>query len=320
MPRIEQKVGKEAKKAENPALSDENEPEIQVSGEDSGQNHDEPSIDGVEELRKQLKAEKEARQADREARIEAERRANESQRAAYDARAEIAQSNETLIDSSIERLTQESAILKREYASAIASGDHQRAADINERWIDRRNDLKVLQQGKEAMAEERAKPKAPPQPIASGDLADQFAAALKGPSRDWVLQHRDHADTRSKQQAIIGAHNIAVARGHEADSPGYFAEVERVLGITPSRGRTNDVEDDEDESPFSAAAAPIERRAAPSAAPVSRSGGPPGAPSPRTVRLSKAEAEAAEASGITHEEYWRNKQRAIKAGEISTRH
>ena len=319
MPRIEQKVGKEAKKAENPEVSDENEPEIQVSGEDSGQNHDEPSIDGVEELRKQLKAEKEARQADREARIEAERRANESQKAAFDARNEIAQSNETLIDSSIERLTQESAILKREYAQAIAAGDHQRAADINERWIDRRNDLKTLQQGKEAMAEERAKPKAPPAPISTGDLADQFAAALKGASRDWVLQHRDHADTRAKQQAIIGAHNIAVARGHEADSPGYFAEVERVLGITPSRGKTDDEGDDE-ESPFSSAAAPIERRSSPSAAPVSRSGVPPGAPSPRTIRLSKAEIDAAEASGITPEEYWRNKQKAIKAGEISTRH
>ena len=64
--------------------------------------------------------------------MEAERRANESQKAAYDAQNEIAQSNETLIDSSIERLTQESAILKREYAAAIASGDHQRAADIND--------------------------------------------------------------------------------------------------------------------------------------------------------------------------------------------
>jgi len=319
MPRIEQKTGKEAKKAEDPALSDENVPEIEVSGEDSGQNREESAIDGVEELRKQLKAEQEARKADREARIEAERRANESQRAAFDARNEIAQSNETLIDSSIERVTQESVILKREYAAALASGDHQRAAEIQERWIDRRNDLKVLQQGKEAMAEERAKPKAAPQPIVSGDLADQFAAALKGPSRDWVLKNREHADTRAKQTAIIGAHNIAVARGHAEDSPGYFAEVERVLGITPSRGRTDDDSDD-DESPFSAAAAPVERRSSPSAAPVSRSGVAPGSPSPRTIRLSKAEIDAAEASGITPEEYWKNKQKAIKAGEISTRH
>ena len=152
-------------------------------------------------------------------------------------------------------------------------------------------------------------------------MADQFAAALKGPSREWVLRHREHANSKAKIDAIIGAHNVAVARGHDADTPGYFAEVDRVLGITPSRGRTDDGDDEDGDDPMSAAAAPSSgrRAAAPSAAPVSRSGVAPGSPNPRTIRLSKAEIDAAEASGITPEEYWKNKQAAIKAGEI-TRH
>ena len=308
MPRIEQKAGKKAEEVEDPAIHDQNEPEIEVSGEKT-------EIDGLDELKRQLEEVKKGREEDRERRIAAERDANESRKAAYDARNEVSQSNETLIDSSIERVAQESAILKQQYAQAIAAGDHQRAADINERWIDRRNDLKVLQQGKEAMAEERSKPKAPPAQV-HADPAEAFAAALQGPSRNWVLAHKEYANTPKKQASIIAAHNVAVGKDLEPDTPGYFAEVERVLGITPERGRNDVEEEDDGESPFSEAAAPV-RRSAPVAAPVSRSGSVPGAPSQRSVRLSAREIEAAEASGITPEEYWKNKQAILKE---STRH
>jgi phage I-like protein len=117
---------------------------------------------------------------------------------------------------------------------------------------------------------------------------------------------------------MIAAHNLALADGHAADTDGYFDSVEDTLKIN-QRAPTRAVQDDDEDERFSEASRPTSgRQTAPSAIPVSRDVSPSGARQ-RTIRLSAAEAEAAELSGITHEEYARNRDayRAERGGRLN---
>ena len=101
---------------------------------------------------------------------------------------------------------------------------------------------------------------------------------------------------------------INVARGIAPDSDEYFAVVESALGIAKPAPKEAATED----GVLSAAAAKPERDTAPPAAPVSRGG-----PSSRSVRLSAEEIEMAEMSGVTAEEYARNKAALQKEGRMT---
>lgn len=273
-------------------------------------------IEGLEQLKKQLAEEKKARLAEAEARAEAERRANEQAKVAFEARNESEDTNLRLIESAMEQLNREGSILEANYANAMAKGDFQGAAKVQRLMAQNEAKLLQLENGKEAMA---SKPKAKAPAPQYSDMSDAFAAQLQGRSRQWVLEHREHANSQAKINAIIGAHNIALSRGHAADTDGYFGEVERILGINQAKPQRNDAQDGEGGDELSGAAEPVSRRASPPAAPVSRSGASPGTNSPRVVRLSAEEAEIARMTGQTPEEYWKHKQAAIKSGEM-TRH
>ena len=151
-----------------------------------------------------------------------------------------------------------------------------------------------LENGKEAYAS-RPKPEPP-----KADPVEALASQLTPRSAQWVRAHPQCATDPRLTQKMIAAHNIAVADGFQPDTDDYFSSIEDTMKLTPKH------EAEIDEDPTAQAAKVVQRRSSPPAAPVTRSGSAPGS-NPRIVRLSAAEVEAAEASGLTPQEYYKNK-------------
>jgi len=253
-----------------------------------------------------LKHLKEQLEAANRARVEAEYRAQESDRQAQKADMNTQQANLYTISSAIDAQKREVEIQKATLAAALSNGDHQQAAEIQYAMSETSSRLQQLQLGKEALEKEI---KNPPQkqyqsPV---DPVEQFASQLSPRSAAWVRAHPQCVTDPRLQQKMIAAHNIAVADGIPADSDDYFQFVEDTLKISPKRQEAQ-------ESAMSDASAPVQRRTAPPATPVSRSGTGTGR---QTARLTKEEAEMAKMMGQTPEEYAKNKLELIAAGRIT---
>jgi hypothetical protein len=242
---------------------------------------------GLEKLQKQLDAEKAAR-------IAAENRANEASHAEAAARTDVQKTQLDLVTSAIERVTQANDGLEAQYATAAAAGDWGGAAKVQRQMADNSAKLAQLEAGKNALE------KAPkPTPRASVDPVEAYVAdvAPQWPkSAQWLRSHPDFVTDKNKNQQMVAAHQLALARGHAVESDGYFASIEKTLDLTPAVARSDPkIADDDD--PTKDAAKPVNgsgRQAAP-AAPVSRSGNG-GGTKPGRVTLTPAQVEAAHAS------------------------
>lgn len=256
-----------------------------------------PAEDGIAELRKQLESE-------RVARAEAERRANDAAQQAYKAKNEVEDTNLHLINSAIDTVKRNNDILKAQYRDAMAVGDYEKVAEINDSMNENHSKLRDLQVGREAL-EKRPKSE-PPRPVQS-DPVEALASQLTPRSAAWVRAHPECATDPRLYQKMIAAHQLAVADGIQPDSDEYFEAVESTMRIAPSRQERVD--------PMAEAAKPIQRRSAPPAAPVSRNGTGTGS-RPNVVRLTSAEREIASMMKMTEQEYAREKMRLQKEGKL----
>lgn len=274
------------------------EPVIVEKAEEKEQKSD-PVDDGLETLKQQLERE-------RQARAEAERRANEAAQTAYQAQAEMQDSNLHLVTNAIETVNQTNAILKGNYRDAMAAGDYDLAAEIQAEMSSNAAKLLQLEQGKQAL--ESAPRTEAPRPY-TADPVEALASQLSPRSADWVRRNPQFATDQRLYQKMIAAHNLAVADGIDPDTEDYFASIEETLRI---RSRN----DDSYEDASSAAAKPVQRRSAPPAAPVSRSGTGTGS-RPNRVTLTSEEREMASFMGMTPEEYGRHKLALKKEGRMN---
>lgn len=267
--------------------------------------------DGIEELKKQLAAERAARAKDQEARADAERRAFEASKTAFTAKNEVQASNLQMVTAAIDTMKGNQEQLKNALANAHAAQDYAAIAEIQVMITDNSTKLRELETGQEAI---KNAPK--PAPPRVQDPVEALAMQLTPRSANWVRAHPEYARNPALYQKMLAAHNLAVGDGIEPDTDEYFEEVERTLKV-PSRHTRAEVDTD-DQSAFSSAAAPAKARTSPAAAPVSRgtsssnssSGG-------RTITLSAAQAEAAAASGLTPKEYWDNMQFLKREGRVN---
>lgn len=249
--------------------------------------------EGVAELKKRLEASEENTR-----RLERER--NEAVQRAYAAKNETDDTNVRLIESAYGTLVEQNKLLKREQAAAWAAGDFDRAADLGEVISLNLHKANDLEQGRQSLKD---RPKEQPRPL---DPVEALAGQLSPRSAAWVRAHPEYATNPRLYQKMIAADNIARADGLKVDSDDYFDSVEDTLKIN-QRAPTRAVQDDVDDPTYSEASRPTSgRQTSPSAIPVSRDVSTSGTRQ-RTIRLSAAEAEAAEMSGITHEEYARNR-------------
>lgn len=278
-------------------LTDETPTEEPVIVEKAEEKEPDPVDDGLEALKQQLESE-------RKARAEAERRANEAAQTAYQAQAEMQDSNLHLVVNAIETVNQTNSILKSNYRDAMAAGDYDLAAEIQAEMSSNAAKLLQLEQGKQAL--ENAPRGEAPRPY-TADPVEALASQLSPRSADWVRRNPQFATDNRLYQKMIAAHNLAVADGIDPDTDDYFASIEDTLRV---RSR-NDYED-----ASSAAAKPVQRRSAPPAAPVSRSGTGTGT-RPNRVTLSAEEREMANFMGMTPEEYGRHKLALKKEGRMN---
>lgn len=257
--------------------------------------------DGIQELKERLEAE-------RQARFEAEKQARIAREYAANAANETQDTNYHLVNNAIETVKRNSEILRHGYSEAMAVGDYDKAAEIQEGVAVNANRLMELERGRQAM-ENTPRQQYEPPPM---DPVESLASQLSPRSADWVRKNPQCATDPRLFQKMVAAHNLAVADGYAPDSDDYFNKIEDTIGI----GKRVAVREDDDDEPMSAAAKPTQRRSAPPAAPVSRSGSGGGS-RPNVVRLSREEAETARDLGMTEQEYANNKMLLRKEGRLN---
>ena len=274
--------------------------EIVEEGADLKANAEPPKEDDVQDalrkLQDKLKREKKLRER-------AEREAHDAMQHVSRASNEVANSNLTLVTTAIETVRRDQDILKSGLREAMSIGDFDKAAEIQETLSMNSAKLLQLEQGYNEM---RSRPQIEPKPMPrQGSMIDEIAAQVTPTSAKWIKDHRDQLDDPKMIRMMGRAHEDAIDMGIEAETSEYFRFVENRLGINKEESRSQRREAaQEDDSPFSEAAAPSTRRQAPPAAPVSRSGSAPGT-RPNVVRLTPAQAEAAKISGLSEVEYYK---------------
>jgi hypothetical protein len=284
------------------AVSSPAEDEVVVKAEDDDPSNDDnlSPEEGIEDLKRNYEELKQAAERDRQARLEAERAAYEAQVAAQNDRMNAAAANYQSIKDGISFLKGRESQVLEAWKEAKSLGDYSREADLQREMYGMQQTLERLE-GKKAQFENffqrPPEPVAPPQPI---DPVEAFAQQQTPATAAWVRRNRDFIADETNKHLIASAHHRALADGYEKDTPAYFRAIEEEIGIRKPSRRVERDEDDEDYDRRPSA----RRSAPPPAAPVSRGGTRKGA-----VTLNAAERDAAEVSGLSYEEYYRQQQK-----------
>ena len=244
--------------------------------------------DGIEALRRELEAEKAARQrAEQQARV---------------ATTDKADSDLRMLNTAIETETRNKEILKANLREAVANGDTDAQADILMAINQTENNLRQITEGKKHY---EAQIKAP-----VANKVEALAAQLTPKSAEWVRNNPDVVNDERRAKRLERAHFDALDDGIQPDSPDYFNFLENRLNINKTPVRQEAAMSEASESTSG------RRASAPPAAPVSRSGTGTGG-RPNVVTLSRAEQEAARDMGMTPKEYAQNKVALQKAGRMA---
>lgn len=284
---------------EEPKKADKDAPDVEIVDEEpekvakKAEKTEVSPDEGISELKKNLEKE-------RQARLDAERRAQEAFNKAQKAHADKSESDYQLVVNAIESVKVRNDQLKAAYAESMSVQDYARAAEMQSELNISAQKLEELKRGEKAMrAQMEAAEKAPPQPLPQGDLVDQIATRVSPKSAAWLRDTREHLRGEREIRKMFRAHEDAVDDGIEPDSDEYFQYIEQRLGIR----RNADEADSRTtvESPLSSASAP-KKAVQPPPAPVSRGG-----QRSNVMRLTAAEADTAKALGMSPEEYAKNK-------------
>ena len=272
------------------------EPEIIIEDKKADARGEKPEItpeDGIKELKLSLERE-------RQARIEAERRAQQQAAQAHLMTREVEDNQRQMLNSALDMVNNERQMLRAQYADAMAQGNYAMVAEITDRMSDLAAKANVIEQGREAMQNQQKQPAAQ-QPTYQGDPVDAFASQLTPRSAAWVREHPEFVRDAKLNRKMIAAHELAVADGIDPDTDEYFDYVEKTLGVNRQA---------EEE-------APRQRRAAPPTAPVSRQAMDNSGNRPNVIRLTPEQREIAEMNGMTPEEYARNLRDLKREGRLN---
>lgn len=268
-------------------------------------NDEETPEKGIAKLKKRLEEEQKAR-------WEAENKVRQQQAQAQKAHVESQDKDLTLINGAIRQVKTSNDMLKAEYKAALASGDYDKAADLQEFMSVNAAKMLQLENGKVALEN---KLKQPIQPVErSNDPVEQVASQLSPRSASWVRSHPECVRDQKLYAKMIGAHNFAVADGYVPDSDAYFDFIEKSLGYKEALEPSESVE--AAENPQVQAATITRTRSSPTAAPTSKIASS-GTRGPNVVRLTAQEREIAEMMKMSPEDYARNKVLAQKEGRFN---
>ncbi len=292
-------------KVELEPLESEKQEEIVVVKADPPKKQPELSVDdGIQALKKELEAE-------RQARFAAERNAQEATNRVNQAKGEVDDTNLRLIDNAIDTVKRNEQIMKQNLRLAFAEQDVDQIAEIQSEIATAALNKLQLEQGRVAYEKQmREAPKQ--QPVQQNDPVEALASTLSPRSADWVRRHPEYARDPRLFKKMVAAHEMAAADNIEFDTDEYFSTIERSLNI---RNTPNE----EQESPLSSASNPTSQRqrTAPPSAPVSRTSTNNSGTKPNIVRLSADEREMASMMGMTDQDYARHKVALIKEGKLN---
>jgi len=244
--------------------------------------------EGIQELKKRLEYEKQAR-------IDAERRAQQANNQINKAYQEVKDTNYQLVTNAIETVKSRAEMLKNAYRESMSVSDFDKAADIQQAMIENDRQLSDLKRGEKALKEqidESAAQKSKPVASPAADPIEQMAQAVSPKSAQWLRDNRDALRDERTIRKMFRADADAIDDGIIADTPEYFEFIEARIGIRKSV--------EEAPEPLSEAAAPAPRKSvSPPAAPVSRGNGT----RPSVVRLTREQAETAKMMGMSEKEY-----------------
>lgn len=257
--------------------------------------------EGIQELKKRLEYEKQAR-------IDAERRAQQANSQINKAYQEVKDTNYQLVTNAIETVKSRAEMLKNAYRESMSVSDFDKAADIQQAMIENDRQLSDLKRGEKALKEQmegsdaqRVRPVAPP----AADPVEQMAQAVSPTSARWLRDNRDTLQDDRNIRKMFRAHEDALDDGIKPDTLEYFEFIEERIGIRKPV--------EEAPEPFSEAAAPVHRKSvSPPAAPVSRGNGT----RPVTLRLTREQAETAKMLGYTELEYAKLRADLQKEGKL----
>jgi len=286
-----------------PTPAEISEPELEIVHADEPK-ADEPVIltpeDGIKELQAKLESE-------RQARIQAEKRAQEAAQREFQAKNETEDTQLHLIKNAMDTVKRNNEILKGNYREAMAIGDYDAAANIQDALSANHVKLSQLEAGHKAM-QERPK-QAPPKPQYA-DHIEALASQVTAPSAEWLRANRDRLGNQKTIDKMFRAHADALDDGVIPDSKEYFEYIEGRLGFQRQYQPQAEID------PFADTAKVTQRRTAPPAAPVSRSGNGTGS-SPNVVRLTAAEREMAQMMGMSDRDYALNKIALQREGKLN---
>lgn len=258
--------------------------------------------EGIQELKKRLEYEKQAR-------IDAERRAQQANNQISKAYQEVKDTNYQLVTNAIETVKSRAEMLKNAYRESMSVSDFDKAADIQQAMIENDRQLSDLKRGEKALKEqidESAAQKVKPVASPAADPIEQMAQAVSATSAKWLRDNKDALRDERSIRKMFRAHEDAIDEGIQPDTPEYFGFIEGRIGI---RKQHEDAEE-----PLSAASAPAPRKSvSPPAAPVSRGNGT----RPGVVRLTREQAETAKMMGMTEQEYAKNMLALREEGKLT---
>lgn len=286
-------------------LADDDAPEAEVKAEESKAEPEDKLDDSIIELKAQLERE-------RLARAEAEKRAREAAEHASRASGDVYDTNIQLLKTAIDTVKGENAALKARMRDALAIGDHDSVADINEAMANNAAKIMQLEAGK-AQLEAKPRPVYEIPPIQ--DPVEAFASQLSPRSADFIRKNPQTVTDPRLNRIMISAHELALSKGLQADTDDYFNFISESLELPRNVQKVTPRQ--EEDSALSSASAPVQRRSAPPAAPVSRSPTNNSGNRPNVVRLTAEEREMAQMMGMTPKEYAENKEYLRKTGKLT---
>ncbi len=291
---------------------------------------DEISPDAVESLKAQLAslqaerdAERRERDAERQRREAAEADARKLSEAATKARRTAEYTHYQLVESHISAAKARADDLKRQIRAAHETGDYDRATDLQMeaakvatrllQYEDTKADIELDAKRKQREEQVKAAEPVKQQPQSTGDAFEDRIASLSETSKAWLRQHKECVTDDVRNAEVVAADARAKREGLKPDTPEYFAFIEEKLGYRQAQPQQQAADEDGEEIEDVIVSDPKPVRPAVTAAPVSR--GSQGVNGKATsIRLTRAEAEMAEALGMTPKEYYINKTKADQEG------
>jgi hypothetical protein len=116
--------------------------------------------------------------------------------------------------------------IKADLRQAVESGD----VDGLDEALDRKMQVALSRQLLEAQKQQLHQPPPPP-----ADPVERYVQGRPAQTQQWLREHREYVTDPAKNAELTRAHYSALGAGHNPDTPGYFAAVEKKIGLRQER-------------------------------------------------------------------------------------